>query len=75
MVSISFVKSLAILTAFMVLASCETTAETQNSEHSDADITWTQYSYDHYPLHYFVDDVDRYNTATPPANTVNRNGE
>lgn len=75
MVSISFVKSLAILMAFMVLASCETTAETQNSEHSDADITWTQYSYAPYPLPYFVDDVDRYDTATPPANTVNRNGE
>ena len=75
MVSISFVKSLAILTAFMVLASCETTAETQNSEHSDADITLTQYSYAPYPLPYFVDDVDRYDTATPPANTVNRNGE
>ena len=75
MVSISFVKSLAILTAFMVLASCETTAETQNSEHSDADITWTQYSYAPYPLPYFVDDVDRYDTATPPANTFHRNGE
>lgn len=70
----SLLKSFAVIASFIVLTSCETIAETQGSDH-EADITWTQNSYDPYPLPYFVDDVDRYDTAKPPANTVNRNGE
>ena len=46
----------------------------QTSEHH-TEHNWEKYSYEPYPYPYYVDDVDRYPAATPPANTVNRHGE
>lgn len=41
----------------------------------NAENTWEKYSYEPYPFPVYVDDVDRYAGAAPPANTVNRHGE
>ncbi|MEM8814244.1 MAG: alpha/beta hydrolase [Pseudomonadota bacterium] len=49
-------------------------ASAQTSEHH-ADYNWEKYSYEPYPFPYYVDDVDRYAGATPPAGTVNRHGQ
>lgn len=37
--------------------------------------SWIQFSYEPYPLPYFIDDTDRYPAAIPPDGTVNRHGE
>jgi pimeloyl-ACP methyl ester carboxylesterase len=37
--------------------------------------SWVQFSYDPYPLPYYVEDVDRYPAAPPPDGAVNRHGE
>ncbi|MEO0341843.1 MAG: alpha/beta hydrolase [Pseudomonadota bacterium] len=37
--------------------------------------TWEKYSYEPYPIPYFVDDVDRYPSTTPTEGSVNRHGE
>ena len=71
---LSLLKSFALASALIVLAPFVTVAETPMSDHG-LEKTWTQGSYEPYPLPYFVDDLDRYATTTPPANTVNRNGE
>lgn len=44
-----------------------------SASHSQAE--WEEFSYEPYPYPYFVDDLDRYPAAPPPANTVNRHGE
>lgn len=53
-------------------------AESKAANESDeekSEPAWTRYSYKPYPFPYYVDDVDRYPAATPPAGTVNRHGE
>jgi len=37
--------------------------------------SWAEFSYEAYPLPYFVNDADRYPPATPPNGAVNRHGE
>ncbi|MEL6761439.1 MAG: alpha/beta hydrolase [Myxococcota bacterium] len=60
--------------------SSEPAARTESKAPNDSDEekfepAWTRYSYKPYPFPYYVDDVDRYPAATPPAGTVNRHGE
>ena len=58
---------------FLVSACTQTVAE-QSSTHN-TEPAWEKYSYEPYPLPYFVDDLDRYPSANPPADTVSRHGE
>jgi len=57
-----------------LLTACSSFAEI-DERRGDAVQTWTKYSYEPYPLPYFIEDKDRYPAAEPPAGTLNRHGE
>ncbi|MEO1405825.1 MAG: alpha/beta fold hydrolase [Pseudomonadota bacterium] len=63
-----------VLTAIAVLSACTSSAEIDESHDAEAE-TWTEFSYEPYPLPYFIEDEDRYPAAEPPAGSVNRHGE
>ncbi|MEM6532968.1 MAG: alpha/beta hydrolase [Myxococcota bacterium] len=81
----SLYKRTLILLISAVVASCDAAAnDTQPSPHGDTgdeknenekESSWAEFSYEPYPLPYYVDDVDRYPAAKPPKGTVNRHGE
>ena len=62
---------------FFALSMMITCASAAEVEHSDTELenSWTEFSYEPYPLPYFVGDVDRYAAAAPPDGAVNRHGE
>ncbi|MEL6245673.1 MAG: alpha/beta fold hydrolase [Pseudomonadota bacterium] len=63
-----------MLAGLFLVAACTQAVAEQSSPHN-TEPAWEKYSYEPYPLPYFIDDLDRYPSATPPANTVNRHGE
>ena len=58
---------------FLVTA-CGSAAEI-DQDGDKHDQSWVQFSYEPYPLPYFIGDTDRYTAATPPNGAVNRHGE
>ena len=70
-------KSMRVLASGLMLSwmtACATVASADDPEHGP-EHSWTKYSYEPYPLPYYVEDPARYPAAEPPLEAVNRHGE
>ena len=61
----------ALLLALLIVVAGAASAD----EHAQGAHTWQKFSYEPYPLPYYVADLDRYPAAAPPQGAVNRHGE
>ncbi|MEO0399073.1 MAG: alpha/beta hydrolase [Pseudomonadota bacterium] len=70
----SILRLVSVLAVLCVMATATLSAQAQHRG-DDKVPSWVQFSYEPYPLPYYVDDTNRYPAATPPNGAVNRHGE
>ncbi|MEL6245871.1 MAG: hypothetical protein AAFQ85_11030, partial [Pseudomonadota bacterium] len=67
-------KMAGVFTALLLVSVATAAAQAQHGGDQEAQ-SWVQFSYEPYPLPYYVADIDRYPAAPPPDGAVNRHGE